>query len=243
VVDDTAIQQQKAHYEDTWRQGLAAGKEQRGNLRLSLQFLEMEELISPEHRVLEIGCGIGSVVAALNEKGIDAIGTDISAAAVEYGRQKYPGIRIEAHPAERLPYDDASFDVVLSFDLFEHIDQTDAHLAEVTRLLKPGGYYLFQTPNKYVNTVWETLSTRSFEWRRYHPSLHSPGQLRKRLARHGLDCRFVKINPINEYALQKLRKALGRVGLIARYVPFDKLPMVLQTNMYVVSCKSQSPST
>ncbi|MEJ2432582.1 MAG: ATP-grasp domain-containing protein, partial [Pseudolabrys sp.] len=71
-----------------------------------------------------------------------------------------------------------------SFDLFEHIAQIDRHVSEVARVLRPGGSYLFQTPNKYSNATYETLWTKSLQWRRYHPSLHSPGQLRRRLAKH-----------------------------------------------------------
>ena len=182
---DEDLKQQQALYDDGWRKELLAGKEERGNLQTNLEFLAQANVLKPGDTVLEIGCGIGSVVFELSKQGYDVTGTDISRAAIEYGLKKYGDIRLEVQAAETLPYEDNSFDVVLSFDLFEHIARIDRHVGEVRRILHPGGHYLLQTPNKYSNATYETLRTRSLQWRRYHPSLHSPGQLRRRLARHG----------------------------------------------------------
>ncbi len=221
-------------YERDWRGSLAAGKEQRGNLQACLDFIESVNLIESGHKVLEIGCGIGSVTNHLAQKGIDAIGTDISDVAIQYGREKYPNAHLEAHPAEALPWPDNTFDVVLSFDLFEHIPDTDRHLSEVTRLLKDNGLYLFQTPNKFSNVIFETLAHKGFGWRLAHPSLHSPGQLRRRLTRAGFDVRFVKMDPVNEFMLNKL-KILGPFGKLAKIIPWKRLPLCMQTNLFVVA--------
>ena len=234
---DEDLKKQQALYDDGWRKELQAGKEERGNLQTNLDFLSQTSVLKSSDKVLEIGCGIGSVVFELNKQGYDITGTDISGAAIAYGLKKYSHIRLEVQAAETLPYDNESFDVVLSFDLFEHIAQIDQHVSEVRRVLRPGGSYLFQTPNKYSNTIFETLWTKSLKWRRYHPSLHSPGQLKRRLARHGFTTRFVKMDPINEFTLKKLKK-LGPMGWIIRHVNFRVLPLALQTNLYVIACKT-----
>jgi ubiquinone/menaquinone biosynthesis C-methylase UbiE len=233
---DEDLRKQQELYDAGWRQELQAGKEERGNLQTNLEFLAQTNVLKPGDKVLEIGCGIGSVVFELSRQGYDVTGTDISNAAITYGLKKYGDIRLEVQPAETLPYEDKSFDIVLSFDLFEHIAQIDRHVSEVARVLRPGGSYLFQTPNKYSNATYETLWTKSLKWRRYHPSLHSPGQLRRRLAKHGFETRFIKMNPINEFTRKKLKK-LGPVGWIIRHVNFRLLPLVLQTNLYVVAHK------
>ena len=137
-------------------------------------------------------------------------------------------------PAEELAFADGQFDAVLSFDLFEHIARIDRHVSEVRRVLKPKGYYLFQTPNKYSNAPFETLAHRSLKWRRYHPSLHTPRQLRRRLVAHGFDVQFAKMNAINEVTGTKLQK-LGPCGSLVARVNCEKLPLVLQTNLYVVA--------
>ena len=233
---DENLKKQQELYDRGWRKELQAGKEERGNLQTNLEFLAQTDLLRLEDRILEIGCGIGTVVYELSSKGHDIAGIDISGEAIEYGRKKYSDIRLEVQAAETLPYEDESFEVVLSFDLFEHIAAIDKHISEVRRVLGPGGYYLFQTPNRYSNIIYETLWTKSLQWRQYHPSLHSPGQLRRRMARHGFETRFVKMNPINEFTEKKLRK-LGPLGHILRRVNFRRMPLVLQTNLYVIANK------
>ena len=233
---DENLKKQQELYDCGWRTELQAGKEERGNLRTNLEFLAQIDLLKTEDRILEIGCGIGTVVHELSKKGHDIIGIDISSEAIEYGRKKHGNIRLEVQAAEILPYEDESFEVVLSFDLFEHIAEINKHISEVRRVLCPGGYYLFQTPNRYSNILYEMLWTKSLQWRRYHPSLHSPGQLRRRMARHGFETRFIKMNPLNEFTEKKLQK-LGMLGKILRRINFRRMPLVLQTNLYVIANK------
>jgi SAM-dependent methyltransferase len=200
---DENLKKQQEHYDFGWRMGLQAGREQLGNLHTNLEFLAETDLLRPEDRILEVGCGIGSLVAELSRKGYDITGTDISREAIKYGLEKYSDIKLMVQPAEDLDFEDGAFDAVLSFDLFE------------------------------------TLRTRSMQWRRYHPSLHSPGQLRRRMARHGFETRFVKMNPINEFTKKKLQ-ALGLLGRVLRCVDFRRMPLVLQTNLYVVAHKKET---
>ena len=163
---DEQLNQQQDFYDAGWQGELARGKEQRGNLQTNLDFLAQTSLLKQGDRVLEIGCGIGTIVFELAKQGFDVRGTDISQVAVEYGRGKYRGIRLEVQPAEELAFEDGAFDVVLSFDLFEHIARIDRHVGEVHRVLRPGGHYLFQTPNKWSNAVFETLAHKTLKWRR-----------------------------------------------------------------------------
>jgi SAM-dependent methyltransferase len=236
---DPKIKAQQELYDRGWHKELQVGKEERGNLQTNLEFLDQINLLKPNDKVLEIGCGIGSVVFELGRQGHDITGTDISGEAIAYGLKKYGDISLEVQAAEALPYEDESFDAVLSFDLFEHIARIDTHVSEVWRVLRRGGYYLFQTPNKYCNIIYETLRTKSLQWRRYHPSLHSPGQLRQRLAGGGFETRFVKMNPINEFTIRKLQK-LGPIAYVFRHINFRRLPLVLQTNLYVIAHKTKS---
>ena len=235
---DEDLKKQQEHYDKGWRKELKAGKEQRGNLQTNLEFLTETNLLKPNDGILEIGCGIGSVVFELNEKGYDITGTDISGEAIAYGLKKYGDIKLQVQPAEDLQFEDETFDIVLSFDLFEHIARVDRHISEVHRVLRKDGFYLFQTPNKFSNIIFETLHTKSLQWRRYHPSLHLPGRLRWRMARHGFETQFVKMNPVNEFTLNKLKKYLGPISGIFKHINFRRLPLWLQTNLYVVAHKT-----
>ncbi len=235
---DENLKKQQELYDDGWRKELAAGKEQRGNLQTNLEFLAQINLLKQNDRILEIGCGIGSIVAELSGQGYDITGTDISGEAIAYGLNKYGNIKLQVQPAEDLQFEDETFDVVLSFDLFEHIAQVDKHISEVYRVLRKDGLYLFQTPNKYSNVIFETLYHKSLKWRRAHPSLHTPGQLKRRLSRHGFETQFVKMNPVNEFTLNKLRKKLGPISGIFKHINFCRLPLTLQTNLYVIAHKT-----
>lgn len=228
------FESQARRSDQSWRQRLETGKLQAGNLRVNLAFLEQTGLLAGDQKILEVGCGIGTLVHELVQKGCFAVGTDISREAIAFGRKKYPDLTLEVQPAQDLCYPDHTFDIVLSFDVLEHISEIDRHLEEVRRVLKPGGCYLLQTPNKYCNILFETLKSRSLGWRRYHPSLHTPGQLRRRLEKHGFSVQFVKMNTMNEYSLQKL-KGLGPAAALCRHIDFRRLPLRLQTNLYVIA--------
>lgn len=235
---DEQLKKQQELYDRSWREAFEAGKADYGNLQTNAEFLEETRLLKAGLRVLEVGCGTGSLVSRLGSQGLDVTGVDISRDAIDYGLKKHSRIKLDVQPAENLEFADNSFDIVLSFDLFEHIVQVDRHLSEVSRVLATGGYYLFQTPNKYSNVIFETLAKKSLtKWRRAHPSLHTPGQLRRRLAGHGFESRFVKMNPVNEFFINKVRKKLGALCHIFKYINFRRLPIILQTNLYVIAHK------
>ncbi len=237
MVDDLFRKQQRA-YDETWENGIRAGKEQRSNLELNLEFLNQTGLIISGRRVLEVGCGIGSIANQMHHQGCLVVGTDISNSAIEYGRKKYVDVELKVGVAEMLEFEDASFDIVLSFDVLEHLKDVDGHLNEVVRVLAEGGYYLFQTPNKYFNSVYETVKSKSLKWKKYHPSLHTAVQIKRRLRKKGFGVKFVKMNTFNEYALQKLRYRW--LKKVAGWFDFRKLPVFLQTNLYVVAIKKSS---
>jgi len=230
------LKEQQQLYDRGWRQVLTAGNEQSGDLAANLQFVAATGMLKSGDKILEVGCGIGSAVFELSRQGYDIRGIDLSNEAIAYGLKKYGDIRLEVQPAEMLPYEDESFDIVLSFDVFEHIARIDQHISEVWRVLRLQGYYLFQTPNKLSSTVAETILHKSLKWRRVHPSLHTPSQLRRRLACHKFSVKFTKLNPTSEFARDKLRR-LGLLGRIVERVDFRKLALCLQTNLYVIARK------
>jgi ubiquinone/menaquinone biosynthesis C-methylase UbiE len=228
--------QQQELNDQSWNWAIGAGCEEFGNLEINLKFLEQTQLLQPQMKVVELGCGTGSLCQALYQKGIDIAGCDVSQVAIDHGQKKYPHLNLSVVNAEQLPWQDATCDVVLSFDVLEHLYNPDGHLIEVRRVLKAGGYYLFQTPNKLVNAVYETMKCRSLAWRQYHPSLHYAGQLRKRLSRNGFEVRFVKMNTINAFTLKKMEHYPRLAGL-ARKLNFKRLPLWMQTNFYVIARK------
>ena len=105
-----------------------------------------------ELRILEIGCGMGELLTGLSQLGYDCTGLDVSRTRIEFLQsRRAKKLRFEQAEGTRLPFADASFDVVISIQLFEHLhpDDAETHLREVGRVLSPGGRYLMETPNRW----------------------------------------------------------------------------------------------
>jgi O-antigen biosynthesis protein len=104
-------------------------------------------------RVLDIACGEGYGSFELAQTAGSVIGVDISEEAVEHAKQNYErdGLPLEfkVGSAAQIPLDDASVDLVVSFETIEHHDQHEAMIAEIRRVLSPGGCVIISSPNKY----------------------------------------------------------------------------------------------
>jgi len=95
------------------------------------------------HKVLDVGCGDGQIARALAAQGSDVLGIDPTELHISIARERAGGPRYELGSALKLPVDDASQDAVVACLVFEHIDEVDQALAEVSRVLKPGGQFSF----------------------------------------------------------------------------------------------------
>ena len=94
-------------------------------------------------RILDVGCGTGGNLEMLEKFGA-AEGVDVSDDALEFCQSK--GLTAHRGLAEKLPFADAIFDVVTALDVVEHLDDDVAGLAEMFRVLKPGGKTLIFVP-------------------------------------------------------------------------------------------------
>ena len=101
--------------------------------------------------VLDIACGEGYGAAMLSSVAQKVFGVDISSEAINHARHKYQSEKIEFRigSCSKIPLSDHSVDAVVSFETIEHHDQHDAMMAEVKRVLKPGGILVISSPDKY----------------------------------------------------------------------------------------------
>jgi SAM-dependent methyltransferase len=213
-----------------------------GNYDANLRFLREAGALVPGTRVLEIGSGKGRMLVELRSLGLDAVGVDNNAWMIDESRRLHGDLPLTQVTGPTLPFADAAFDLVLSFDVFEHIRDSDAHLREVRRVLAPGGRYLLQTPNKWTNSVFETIRWRSFTaWRKDHCALHTHRQLRRRFARHGFAVTFHDVKVVTEFFRRKVRRYLGPPGIVLlTVVNPDRLPMPMRTNFYVEAIRREA---
>jgi SAM-dependent methyltransferase len=98
--------------------------------------------------VLDAGCGVGYGTALLADRAKRVVGVDVDARAVTYARERYARENVDFREGDvqSLDLPDASFDVVCSFETIEHVPDRDAFVAEMRRLLRPGGVFLASTP-------------------------------------------------------------------------------------------------
>ncbi len=162
-----------------------------------LRFLFFDQFVSDWRnlRVLDVGCGGGYTCEFLARRGAQLTGIDRSAPCIAAARShaNASGLSIDYHVgrAEELPFAAGSFDVVVCVDVLEHVDQPDAVIAGIARVLAPGGTLCFDTINRTVRSrltmIWllETLlrliPAGVHDWRRFVP----PGELRRWLEASG----------------------------------------------------------
>jgi SAM-dependent methyltransferase len=96
--------------------------------------------------LLDIGCGPGDFTRAFSDAGALVTGVDFSSEMIRVAQDRFPEIEFKEADAERLPFDDCSFDVVVGAYLVHHLARPDAAFQEIYRVVKPGGRFVFVIP-------------------------------------------------------------------------------------------------
>jgi SAM-dependent methyltransferase len=108
--------------------------------------------------VLEIGCGTGVHTRLLAEAGANVTAVDLTPTAVEFTTRRLTNAGLLANvveaDAESLPFPDASFDFVWSWGVIHHSTDTDRVIAEIGRVLRPGGELAFMVYHRNSLTYW-----------------------------------------------------------------------------------------
>jgi SAM-dependent methyltransferase len=97
-------------------------------------------------RVLDVGCGNGYVLAQYARYGATVCGIDLTQTAIDLSRRRFElaGLHGEFRltDGERIPFDDATFDIACSMGVLHHIENPRPMIAEMHRVLKPGGHII-----------------------------------------------------------------------------------------------------
>jgi SAM-dependent methyltransferase len=99
--------------------------------------------------VLDAGSGSGYGSAELAKSAAAVLGVDLAADAVQFARENYrlPNLAFEQASCAALPHPDGCFDLVVAFEVIEHLEQWREFLLEVRRVLVPTGQFIVSTPN------------------------------------------------------------------------------------------------
>ncbi len=106
-------------------------------------------------RVLDAGCGAGYGSALLAQDALEVFGVDLKTEAVAYARAHYsePNLFFAQGSCAALPLASASLDLIVAFEVIEHIAEWRDFLAEARRVLRPSGQFVVSTPNKDYYTA------------------------------------------------------------------------------------------
>ena len=96
-------------------------------------------------RHLDIGCGAGMAAAKASALGAVVTGIDASRAMIDIARSRLPAATFEVGDLQKLPFDDESFDLVSSFNAIQYAGNVSEALAEVRRVVVPGGVVAIAT--------------------------------------------------------------------------------------------------
>ncbi len=99
----------------------------------------------PPGRILEVGCGHGGFLFLLQQCGFSVVGTEMSPWVADFARTTF-GVDVRAGLVEEQGFPENSFDVVVLHDVLEHLPAPRETFSFLKSLLRPGGFFLIQTP-------------------------------------------------------------------------------------------------
>jgi SAM-dependent methyltransferase len=159
---------------------------------LKLRYL-LDDLPAGSARVLDVGCGGGAVAKAVKaaRPDLEVFGCDLSEAALAAAKAEPGGVDFRLATAEHLPFADGELDSVWIFDVLEHVDSPDQVLAEVARVLRPGGRFHIVLPLEGQPRALYTLLGCGTRWTAKvrhagHIQIFSASRFESMAAAHGL---------------------------------------------------------
>jgi len=108
----------------------------------------LDDLRKIKGSVLEVGCGAGMFALAIKKHlpALSVCGCDIDERAINLAKERETRVDFRFGDVYKLPYESASFDAVVSFDVLEHLEEPNKALDEVRRVLKAGGLFHLYVP-------------------------------------------------------------------------------------------------
>lgn len=129
---------------------------------------------------LDIGCASGYMISEIARAypNVEYIGVDIYDKAIDYARENYPQIKFKVASAEKLPFKDGTFDLILFYETIEHVENPRECLKEIRRVLKKNGTLILTMDSgswlfRIVWFFWENTKGNIWKGAHLHPFHHS----------------------------------------------------------------------
>jgi SAM-dependent methyltransferase len=161
----------------------------------------LQQNLGSENLVYEIGSGLGYLTFALRRAGNNATGLDISETAVLAATERFGPYYRVAPAGAVADIESGTASAVIMSELIEHVEKPEALLADIHRLLRPGGVALITTPNK------STFPIGAY-WRTENPPVHywwfSETSMRNMAARQNFDISFFDFTEFNSFKMGRI---------------------------------------
>ena len=164
-------------------------------LRHLFAYEQVKEKLDKNSVILDLGCGVGYGTYLLSQVAKNIIGIDISEEAINYANENYGALNCQfmVYDGMQTNYYDESFDVIVSFQVIEHVVNDIQFISEAYRLLKPGGTFFLTTPNKIFR-----LFPLQKPWNRFHIREYYPYELSELLSKSFNNVEILGISGSNE---------------------------------------------
>lgn len=190
-----------------------------------------KDLLSEGDRVLEVGFGWGGGAPVLQQvPGIRYEGIEVSPEAVEQAERNHGAdeVRFRRYDGRRIPFDDASFDAVLSSHVLEHVEDPDGYLSEIKRVTRPGGTVVIVTPNGL-----HRVGPGERPWNRFHIKEYDGPAFEELFRRHFTDLELLGLDAEDELRAVELRR-VARARKLARWDPLGLRYVIPESLMFRV---------
>ena len=127
-------------------------------------FAKKESLNYKKQKILDIGCGSGLMLESLRSFG-NVYGMDASINAIKFSKTLHNGVIKKGHLPERLPFAQSFFNLIVALDVIEHVDQDQAALISINKIMKRKGVLILTVPA--LMSLWSKFDEINHHKRRY----------------------------------------------------------------------------
>lgn len=150
-------------------------------------------------RLLDVSCGAGSLLAAAQERGVNAVGVDLSDEAVRLAKRVVPAAEVAVGAGEALAFRNETFDYVTCLGSLEHFLDMGQGLEEMKRVAKPDGRFCIMVPNQDF-LGWKVMGHQGTAQQDINEHLLPLAAWRRLFKQHGLS--IVRVTPDRWHAVR-----------------------------------------